>query len=68
MRNKGLSRIENMVCILVCQDLSSAEIGLRMGISKRTVEIHISMIYKKLGILTQKETLKRMMKTKNTNK
>jgi DNA-binding CsgD family transcriptional regulator len=66
MRNKGLSRIENMVCILVCQDLSSAEIGHRMGISKRTVEIHISTIYKKLGILTQKETLKRMMKTKNT--
>lgn len=45
-----LTEREQQVAALVSEQLSSAEVGERLGISGRTVEAHLQRIYDKLGV------------------
>ena len=45
-----LTKREQEVADLVADDLSSAEVGEKLGISSRTVEAHLQRIYDKLGV------------------
>jgi len=46
----SLTEREKEVIKLIFQNLSNREIGLRLNLSKRTIEVHRSSIYKKLNI------------------
>jgi DNA-binding CsgD family transcriptional regulator len=46
----ALSRKEHQVVALIAQGLSNPEIGRQLFISRRTVETHLSHIFKKLGV------------------
>lgn len=45
-----LTRREQQVADLVVDEMSSAEVGQKLGISSRTVEAHLQRIYDKLGV------------------
>jgi FixJ family two-component response regulator len=49
-RIKGLSRRERQTLVLVARGYSSRNIGERLNISPRTVEIHRANLVKKLGV------------------
>lgn len=53
-----LTEREKEVIVLCCDGLLSKEIALRLNISHRTVEMHKSNIFKKLGINNTIELLK----------
>lgn len=46
----GISARESEVLSLVGEHLSNAEIGARLFISVRTVEVHVSSLLRKLGV------------------
>ncbi len=46
----SLTEREKEVIKLIFQNLSNREIGLRLNLSKRTIEVHRSSIYKKLNV------------------
>jgi two-component system response regulator DevR len=45
-----LTRREKEVLVLVLEGRSSKEAGEALGLSARTIEYHLSNIYKKLGV------------------
>jgi DNA-binding NarL/FixJ family response regulator len=49
----ALTRTERSVVNLVGDGLTNTEIAHRMGISRRTVETHVSSIYRKLEVSTR---------------
>lgn len=54
-----LTRREGQVLELVCVGLTIGQIGTRIGISPRTVETHITKLYRKLGVRTRLEAVTR---------
>jgi DNA-binding CsgD family transcriptional regulator len=54
-----LTKRERQVLTGVCDGLSAREIGKRLFISERTVETHIGNGYRKLGIRSRIELIKR---------
>jgi DNA-binding CsgD family transcriptional regulator len=50
-----LTRTVRKVAALVGQGLTNPEIGARMFVSPRTVETHLSHVYRKLGIRSRVE-------------
>lgn len=48
--NRELSRSERAVVALLADGLTNTEIGERLGISRRTVESHVSSAFRKLGV------------------
>ena len=48
-RHYGLTVTEESIAVLLCDRLSSDEIGERLCISKRTVDKHLEHLYAKLG-------------------
>jgi len=46
----ALSRRERDLLPLLCEGLSNAEIGYRLGISEKTVRNHLTRLYAKLGV------------------
>lgn len=54
-----LSMREFQVLSLVCDGLSAREIGMRLFITERTVESHVSNGYRKLGINSRVELIRR---------
>ena len=56
--NKSLlSRRENDVLNLLVKGMSNKQISLRMGISEKTVEKHITSIYQKIGVHSRAEAI-----------
>jgi HD-GYP domain-containing protein (c-di-GMP phosphodiesterase class II) len=53
LRPGGLSDRELEVLRLVAEGCSNAEIGRRLGISRRTAEHHVQHIYDKIGVSTR---------------
>ncbi|MGE5431195.1 MAG: response regulator [Syntrophomonadaceae bacterium] len=56
--NTQLSPRELEVLSLVCEGLSSAEIGVKLGISKKTVETHRASLMKKLKAASSSQLIK----------
>lgn len=54
-RVKTLSNREIQIVSLVLKDLSNADIGSFLNLSKRTVECHRQAVYKKLGVNNAKD-------------
>jgi DNA-binding CsgD family transcriptional regulator len=52
---ESLTRTEHDVVRLVAQGLTNAEIGVRLFISRRTVETHLSHVFRKLGLSSRVE-------------
>lgn len=58
---------EREIALLIKTGITSREIGEKLGISRRTVEIHRSNIIKKLGIQSVRQTLlKRLNELENS--
>ena len=53
--NKDLTPREMDVLLLVSQGKTNAEIGLSLGISEKTVEKHLDMIFRKMGVVSRVE-------------
>lgn len=51
----SLTRAERDIAILVAEGMSNREIGLRLLVSARTVETHLSHIYAKLPVANRRE-------------
>lgn len=59
-----LSQREIEVAILVWQDLSNKEIGVRLGITPSTVENHLGNIYEKLEVNTRVGLIRKLLAMK----
>ncbi len=55
-----LSPRQREVADLVAEGLTEAEIGARLGISRHTVKVHKSLIYRKLGVRNAVEMTRRL--------
>lgn len=55
--NNRFGERENDVIKLLTQGKSNKQIALELGISNRTVEFHLSNIYKKLGVKSRSEAI-----------
>lgn len=53
----ALSRREREVLPLLCEGLSNAQIGWKLGISEKTVRNHLSHLYRKLGVHSRAATI-----------
>jgi DNA-binding NarL/FixJ family response regulator len=53
--NKDLTPRELDVLSLVSQGKTNAEIGYNLGISEKTVEKHLDMIFRKMGVASRVE-------------
>lgn len=51
------------VARLLLQGLTNREIGATLGISERTVEVHLHLVYRKAGVRTRAEYLSQAMRT-----
>ena len=49
----GLTRRENDVLLLLCEGLTNDEIAVKLVVSTRTVDHHVSAVLGKLGISTR---------------
>jgi len=58
-----LSTREKEVLLMVSRSLTSAEIGERLHISRRTVEKHVEVVRRKLGVVGSKTPLKHYILT-----
>jgi DNA-binding CsgD family transcriptional regulator len=54
-----LSARERQCLLMAANGLTSAEIGLKLGVSERTANFHFSNIISKLGVLNRKEAIAR---------
>ena len=52
---KGLTRREREVAELISQHLTNPQIAERLVLSRKTVEIHASNIFRKLGVSSRGE-------------
>ncbi len=50
-----LTERERETLVLVAEGMSNRDIGDRLGVSPRTVEVHLSRVYKKLGASSRTE-------------
>jgi DNA-binding NarL/FixJ family response regulator len=53
-----LSRREHEVLTLILQRLTNKEIGVRLGISERTVKFHVSAVLRKSGATSRLELVR----------
>lgn len=51
----GLTRAEHNVANLVAENMSNGEIGRRLGVSPRTVETHLTHIFRKAPVSNRRE-------------
>jgi DNA-binding CsgD family transcriptional regulator len=51
----GLSRAQRQVAELAAQGVSNAGIADRLAVTKRTVELHLTQVYRKLGIVGRRQ-------------
>ena len=54
-RIEGLTRREREVAELIVQGLTNPQIAERLVVSRKTVEIHASNIFRKLGVSSRGE-------------
>jgi DNA-binding CsgD family transcriptional regulator/tetratricopeptide (TPR) repeat protein len=59
----GLTRREQEVLELVCENLTNAEIGVRLFISERTVDSHVSAVLMKLGVDSRRKAARLVAET-----
>lgn len=59
---KGLSRRQSEIALLAIQGESSQEIGENLGISQRTVEKHLQMIFSVLNVPSRSKLLAKLAK------
>ena len=55
----ALSRREREVAVLASRGLTATEIASHLFVSKRTVESHLVSIYRKLGVASKTELIRR---------
>jgi DNA-binding NarL/FixJ family response regulator len=60
---RSLTRRERQILQLVVEGRSSPEIGARLGISQRTVEVHRANMMRKLNIHTQADLIRRAIQS-----
>lgn len=53
-----ISLVEQNVLLLVQQGLSNKEIGIKIGIEKRTVDSHLARCFKKLKVLNRVQAVR----------
>lgn len=58
----GLTRQERRVTTLVCQGLSTVEIGARLRVTTNTVQDHLKSIFTKTGIRSRRELVVALLK------
>ena len=58
-----LSPRQHDVARLLLQGLTNREIGESLGISERTVEVHLNLVYRKAGVRTRAEYLSQAVQT-----
>ena len=51
---------EMQIALLVCEGRTNAEIGRAVFLSTRTVEFHLSRVYRKLGVATRPELTRQL--------
>jgi DNA-binding NarL/FixJ family response regulator len=68
MINIKLTKREQIVMDLVVQGKLNKEIAIELGISKNTVDRHLSTIYKKLRTRNRTEAVARFTNLKKNNK
>jgi non-specific serine/threonine protein kinase len=56
---EGLTRREREVAELITQRLTNPQIAERLVLSRKTVEIHASNIFRKLGVSSRGEVVRR---------
>jgi DNA-binding NarL/FixJ family response regulator len=49
----GLTRRENEVLLLLCEGLTNDEIAVKLVVSTRTVDHHVSAVLTKLGVASR---------------
>ncbi len=57
-----LSNREKQICALLCKDVSVKEIAGKMGISPKTVQVHICNVFKKFKTPSRFSMLKKFEK------
>ena len=55
----GLTRRENEVLLCLCRHLSNKEIATALGLSEKTVHVHLAGIFKKLKVHDRKSALQK---------
>jgi DNA-binding CsgD family transcriptional regulator/tetratricopeptide (TPR) repeat protein len=58
-----LTAREGQVLRLLAQGLSNRQVGLQLGISEKTVSVHLSNLYAKLGVTSRTEAVSAMIRT-----
>jgi DNA-binding NarL/FixJ family response regulator len=50
LREKGLSKREVEVALIVAEGLTNKEVGVRLCVTEKTVKFHLTTIFRKLGV------------------
>lgn len=62
--SEGLTKREQAVLLWLRNGLSNKEIGLAMGISPRTVQMHLQRVYQHLGVRSRVEAVRKIYRQK----
>jgi DNA-binding CsgD family transcriptional regulator len=54
-RRTALTAAERKIAALVAEGLTNTQIGVQLGLAEKTVETHLSHVFRKLGIRSREE-------------
>ena len=57
MVNAGLTPTEREIIVLVLQRRTNAEIARKLFMSKRTIELHLTRVFRKVGVARKSQLI-----------